>query len=1414
MAVRSSDLDLELAELVESLRNEELDSIRSEVTAGRRDHILKTLDERGRAQELVRQQYTGRYPFELLQNANDASGDDESIGHTATFILTQEALLVADMGAGFGPSQVRAICGLGRSTKDPRKSIGYKGLGFKSVGEITDDPQIFSGGAGFRFNAPAVREQVAELVGGIDADQRLPVYAFPISISPGDTGADADRIQGLLNAGYRTVFRLPFRHDVDRLVVATHLESTLSPRLLLFLDAIDQLELIGTTDDFVATAVKQRHDDHIEVLVEARGRAEHWLVFQREVGIPERELVVPLGDAWREVERVRVAAAVPLDDEGLPTRLEPQPIHVYFPTLEDSGFGLLLQADFSLELDRRRIAANPEAVRYNSWLAEQLGDLIGNVAAGLVSRYPNEARVVSSLAVVRAPSGIGDSVVGQAVTSLRQIEFVPTVSGLPRLPGEVLLLPETVPSAAKAHTFLEIDGLGTMVAPGIEDDEPARRLLSERLDAGELSPEEALARLAQPPDERLAPFCEFLVEWSENVGLRRFAQLISSVSCVRTGAGQWRRPDERLFFPRQREEVEFPTGLEVPIVDMPAVDGLRPLLEAAGVSSFEWRQLLPEFVFPLLTDPSTDVETRRLGLEALRLYFRTERSGDPRLRAQAARVLLPAVTADGSGERLQAAEVIYFSAPWVDNDRLERIYGPFGEYEFLGLVPPADPDVKTEDVEFLEWLGVARHPRPDQRVVEQRDVHMVNALGRHPHAVKYGSLWTDWFARPDVQAAAKCEQGHSASQQLRASYGLDRFPEIVAAADPSRLGLLWEELAKNWGTHYRESQAARFYCQHSGHGGERTKRAPSLMAHMLEVFEWVPCGRGREIALVQPSKAWRLTRDTPRRIAERVAVLPQGLDQQWASGLCADLGVVDAARPHSTDIVELLRQLANEWDQMEEEDPEAKAVIDAARWAMRTLNDVIGDDASTLKTEGVPLLARMDGHRIFHPQPFVADDTLLAETWEARLPILDADRDLRALHTALDLPSLDRLTRQIPVPRGELPEAQATIRADLDAALPFLAAVAVEAVPSREEDVYRGLARLELQMCDELSVRYELDGEVRERGEAVAFIAVRQEQEGIVRRNIGTAHLELDPSTGMPYWYVFGPLLARFLNVPTQGDAFSLLLSGSAQSRREYLRSRLIPDDALEEARVRLNQPPLDDDLRDLIGDLGDHHQESITEGDHSASNDSQGSDSAAIPSGPDGVEEESSSDGEEPLPDIDHDSLSITDAKVGAGGTDDSGLKSRRGQGGGLGPAGPVDHVRRQRIQRTIGRRGEQVVYEAEVRRVQASGQDPRRVVWRSEAHPFAPYDIESIDDDGHTMYIEVKATSGDDPYEAFEISHAELLWALRQRSRYFIYRVTNAHLAVPSITRFQDPVAMLRDGAADLGLSGARLAFRAPDR
>jgi hypothetical protein len=1140
----------ELTHLVEELRAEELASIGSEVAAGRREHILKTLDERGRAQELVRQQYTGRYPFELLQNANDAAGDRALDGSTVRFVLTDDALLVADMGAGFGPNQIRAICGLGRSSKDPRKSIGYKGLGFKSVGEITDEPQIFSVEVGFHFDAARVRREVAALAGELDPRQRLPVYAFPFATTLADAGSDADAIGGLLDGGFRTVLRLPLRAGVARAAISAHLETTLSPRLLLFLDATEQLELVGTDEDFVAVAVRQDQDGHLETLLEARGQTEHWLVFERQLDIPEPELVAPLGDAWREVERVRVAAAVPLDDDGLPTRLEPQPIHVYFPTQEASGFGLLLQADFSLELDRRRIATTPEAATYNAWLVEQLGMLIGgDVARGLAARYPEQAGVVSALAVTDQPSGIGTDIVEATVRNFSGSAFVPTLAGDARPPGETLLLPGSVHDPRHAHRHLATADLGPLVLPGVEQDRPARQLLADRLGSPELSAPDLLARLTEPGPAEVADYYEFLVAWSDRAGLRALAPALREVPCVRTLAGYWRAPSEGLFFPRQRDEVVFPEELPVPIADVPEVDGLRALLEEAGVSPFEWRQLLPEFILPLLTDDAIDAPTRRLALEALRQYYRTERTGDPRLRVQTARVLLPARRADGSSRTLQPAGAIYFTSTWTGRDRLKTIYGPFGRHEFLALDPPDDPEQRREELAFFQWIGVAEHARPDPRIVDQRDIHLTHALHRHPHATAYREHWEHWLARQEVQHARRCPQGHQSSQQLRASFGLDRFPQVIADASPERLTALWTELATNWATHYKDGQTAVFYCQHTGHGGERTRPAPSLMAHLLEQLAWVPASRRDTLDLATPGEAWRLARDTPRRVRDRVPVLPRTLDQPWASALCADLGLVDAARPAARQLVDLLGLLAEEWQETSGDQPDVRGVTDAARWAMRTLNDVLNETSESLTPGAVPLLARRDGRYVFDPKPYVADDGLLAETWEPTLPILDADRDLRQLHAALELPSLDALTEKTPVPVGARPDARDAIRAELKAAGPFLGVVAAEAVPSRAAEVYRGLARLEIEVCDNLIVRYELDGEIRERAEAVAFIAVRQEQQGSVRRNIGTAHLEVDPATGRPHWYVFGPMLARFLNVPGQGDAFSLLLAGSTTSR-------------------------------------------------------------------------------------------------------------------------------------------------------------------------------------------------------------------------------------------------------------------------
>src|SRR5258708_7012972 len=92
--------------------------------------------------------------LELLQNAEDAcarSGHDGRV----TFRVSPEDVRVTHNGAPFSPADASAICGV-RSTKRPeQETLGFLGIGFKSVFKITDRPQVHSGGFHFRFDRSA-----------------------------------------------------------------------------------------------------------------------------------------------------------------------------------------------------------------------------------------------------------------------------------------------------------------------------------------------------------------------------------------------------------------------------------------------------------------------------------------------------------------------------------------------------------------------------------------------------------------------------------------------------------------------------------------------------------------------------------------------------------------------------------------------------------------------------------------------------------------------------------------------------------------------------------------------------------------------------------------------------------------------------------------------------------------------------------------------------------------------------------------------------------------------------------------------------------------------------------------------------------------------------------------------------------
>lgn len=108
------------------------------------DNALKLLSE---------QLYSEKNHFimELIQNADDNEYQANNIPYLK-FIYDNEQIVIKNNEIGFNKENVKALCGVGESTKSNKEGFtGEKGIGFKSVFIITDEPEIYSNGYFFKF---------------------------------------------------------------------------------------------------------------------------------------------------------------------------------------------------------------------------------------------------------------------------------------------------------------------------------------------------------------------------------------------------------------------------------------------------------------------------------------------------------------------------------------------------------------------------------------------------------------------------------------------------------------------------------------------------------------------------------------------------------------------------------------------------------------------------------------------------------------------------------------------------------------------------------------------------------------------------------------------------------------------------------------------------------------------------------------------------------------------------------------------------------------------------------------------------------------------------------------------------------------------------------------------------------------
>lgn len=357
------------AELIQVIKEQEI-----EVYKNNPNRIITD----SRAEEETSKDYQGRYIWELLQNADDAMAPADS---------------------------------------PMLQYIGIKGLGFKSVLEITEEPEIHSGPFHFSFSSKKIRDLFIKE--GISDDPPPLTFRIPFKKKPDDV------INDLLKE-HVTVIKLPFKserrdkiHDVI---------SALDPSVLLFCQYIERLIIFIDSDNKCSWSVKRDkpgtlEDTEMHFKIDSNGQENiKELTFRR------------WGTTWSEksdAKRHNVSFCLPLDNLGNPTFYdETPPLHVFFPTVEEMPFHVLAHASFELEQNRKHIRDND----INILLIDKMVDLFERMLNGGLSP------ITTLKSFVPVKDVDENSVAGKfwlkVKQKLKEAPFVLTIGSLNVIPDE------------------------------------------------------------------------------------------------------------------------------------------------------------------------------------------------------------------------------------------------------------------------------------------------------------------------------------------------------------------------------------------------------------------------------------------------------------------------------------------------------------------------------------------------------------------------------------------------------------------------------------------------------------------------------------------------------------------------------------------------------------------------------------------------------------------------------------------------------------------------------------------------------------------------------------------------------------------------------------------------------------------
>jgi len=289
--------------------------------------------------------------MELVQNADD-NEYHKSVKPKLVFNLKYDRLDVTNNEIGFKENNVNAICKIGKTTKVSKNGlkgyIGEKGLGFKSVFRVTDQPHIFSNGYQFKFNSNVKIKGRKLKLGYILPEWIEDNFEY---INPKETTISLPFLKNISDKQKKQVF------DIE-------------PDLLLFLNKLSRLDIIDEINGGEKIIEKTIKENNIVTLaIHSTGnnkpvRKSFYIYDRQNIKVPNDKNI----DQRKGVKNTRIILAFPIDSRGILITNEYQNLYSYLP-VDNFGFRFIIQADFILISNRGGI---DEDNKWNKWILEEI----------------------------------------------------------------------------------------------------------------------------------------------------------------------------------------------------------------------------------------------------------------------------------------------------------------------------------------------------------------------------------------------------------------------------------------------------------------------------------------------------------------------------------------------------------------------------------------------------------------------------------------------------------------------------------------------------------------------------------------------------------------------------------------------------------------------------------------------------------------------------------------------------------------------------------------------------------------------------------------------------------------------------------------------------------------------------------